>query len=454
MKILHYALGTPPFRRGGMTQYCLDLMEQQIKSNNTVDLIWPGQIYSLSSKVRIKRHKNYLISNDIFCGSIEIINPIPVPLMDGIRKPKHFLILKDIKYFDDFFDENSYDVLHVHSFMGLCEEMLVSAKNHGIKLIFTSHDYFPLCPRCTLFNNGSYCRSEACEKCVVCNKNGLSLIKIFMLQSNLYKIIKESIIIKKLRNSHNNNMYIVSDESSDSDSVNPDSIKQYKIMKKRNCEMLDLFDLIIFNSSGTKLVYQSQGYISKKSIVFPVNNKAICDNKIIRSYSNNKVRFGFMAPLTTHKGYNFIRDASQKLWDEGYKNFEVHYFCDSEKKPYNISHPPYKYEDLNLVMNMFDVAITPSASPETFGFTVLEAQSYGVPTIVSSLVGSKDLIVNGKNGMICEPTSLSLYDKMKKILDNPNILINMNEYIYENIEIMNMEQHSKKIMGLYERQEK
>ena len=44
MKILHYSLGFPPYRSGGLTKFCMDLMEQQIKDGHEVALLWPGAI--------------------------------------------------------------------------------------------------------------------------------------------------------------------------------------------------------------------------------------------------------------------------------------------------------------------------------------------------------------------------------------------------------------------------
>ena len=46
MNILHYSLGFPPFRRGGMIKYCMDLIGEQIKAGYNVSLIWPGEIYN------------------------------------------------------------------------------------------------------------------------------------------------------------------------------------------------------------------------------------------------------------------------------------------------------------------------------------------------------------------------------------------------------------------------
>ena len=50
MDILHYSLGLPPFRRGGMTQYCLDLIAGQVKEGHNVTLLWPGRLYNPSKK--------------------------------------------------------------------------------------------------------------------------------------------------------------------------------------------------------------------------------------------------------------------------------------------------------------------------------------------------------------------------------------------------------------------
>lgn len=46
-------------------------------------------------------------------------------------------------------------------------------------------------------------------------------------------------------------------------------------------------------------------------------------------------------------------------------------------------------------MDQSDVVITPSIWYETFGFTVLEALSFGVPVIVSDHVGARDIVPDG-----------------------------------------------------------
>ena len=57
MKIFHYALGFPPYRSGGLTKFCIDIMKQQKKMGFDVTLIWPGQINIIYKSVQIKKRK-------------------------------------------------------------------------------------------------------------------------------------------------------------------------------------------------------------------------------------------------------------------------------------------------------------------------------------------------------------------------------------------------------------
>lgn len=73
MKLLHYALGFPPYRSGGLTKLCVDLMAQQAEEGHTVAMLWPGQMRFVNQEVAIKKHENVKLSGkDIL--SFEVIN--------------------------------------------------------------------------------------------------------------------------------------------------------------------------------------------------------------------------------------------------------------------------------------------------------------------------------------------------------------------------------------------
>ena len=60
--------------------------------------------------------------------------------------------------------------------MGIHKEFLEVAKSLNIKLVFTAHDFFPICPKVTIFRNGKICDSVGnCKKCASCNSTALSI---------------------------------------------------------------------------------------------------------------------------------------------------------------------------------------------------------------------------------------------------------------------------------------
>ncbi len=111
--------------------------------------------------------------------------------------------------------------------------------------------------------------------------------------------------------------------------------------------------------------------------------------------------------------------------------------------PYIKIHDRYAYTELGEIFDHTDVLVAPSIWYETFGFTVLEALSYGVPVVISGNVGAKDILVQGA-GIVIENIDVhSLYSVLQEI--TPAKLSAMNETIVYRQKIMQIEDMSKKI---------
>lgn len=309
MNILHYSLGFPPFRRGGMTQYCLDLMLEQVKAGHQVSLLWPGRLYDLTQKSKVNEKQKYKLQNDLYCTSYELLNPLPIPLMDGIQDPATYLVKKEKTVYIEFFQKHTFQMLHIHTFMGLPSELIEAAHEVGVKTVFTTHDYFPICPRCNLFHAGKDCQDDKkCSDCVSCNQYGLSFNKMKFFQSELYKRVKESSVIKMLRARHNRKMYDATEQVIESEIIDAKKQKKYQNLRDRNIELLEKMDAVHFNSTNTLWVYKKRGYTGNNANVISISNGAIVDHKRIRKVGSS-VRFGYLGPLTTHKGYNLFKNA-------------------------------------------------------------------------------------------------------------------------------------------------
>lgn len=440
MKILHYALGFPPYRSGGLTKFCVDLMVQQAKEGHTVAMLWPGQMRFVNKKVAIRKHENVEIKgSDVL--SFEVINPLPVSFDEGITDIAAFTKNAGKSVYKQLLDSFQPDVIHVHTLMGLHKSFLECAKENGIRLIFTAHDFFPICPKVTMFRNGSVCDSvRDCEKCSVCNTTALSLNKIKILQSPLYRVLKDSPVVKKLRK-HHRDSYLAEEKMNDS--INSVGVAEdYKELRSYYYSLLKLMDIIHYNSSVTKKVYESFFNLPSSCIVV-ITHSNIRDNRKVKDYSRRSLRIRYLGPQSGAKGYQLLRSALDKLWNMQQKFILDVHFQPVEPAPYIKSHERYSYAELEKIFDETDVLVAPSIWYETFGFTVLEALSYGVPVIISGNVGAKDILAQGAGIVIENITAEKLLNTLQDItLDK---LKAMNRIIVERQTIMRIEDMSRQI---------
>lgn len=396
MKILHYALGFPPYRTGGLTKYCLDLMTFQAKAGNTAGLLWPGEINPFKRQA-VKKRKNYQELE-----SFEIINPLPVALDEGVRNPRLFMSGRDQGVFERFFQEYSPDVLHIHTLMGFSQEILKASKKLGIRTVFTTHDYYGICPKVTLFRHGAPCMEDhGCTDCVQCNQSGLSMKKIAVMQSPLYRALKDIKVVKYLRRQHRIKFF----EESDSTPFKGADYAETELFRKLRSyyiSILEAVDFIHFNSSVAEAVYRR--YLTPKHAkVILISHCGIKDHRRIKNFTGEKLRLTYLAPAKPFKGYYLLKEVLDELWDSGNHRFELRIFSGADNPaPYMIVQNGYQYGELEEIFEKTDVLLAPSIWNETFGFTVLEALSFGVPVIVSERVGAKDLL-NERTGIVCRP---------------------------------------------------
>ena len=391
MKILHYFLGFPPYRTGGLTKYAYDLMCSQIDNGDEVSALWPGMIELKNNRPRIRKQKGISGINNY-----ELVNPLPVPLDEGIKETDAFIKTCDLKIYIDLLENIKPEVIHIHTLMGIHKEFFQAANELKIRIVFTAHDYFGLCPKVTLFKRNDVCDDDhCCNDCVFCNQSALSLKKIWLMQSPLYRNLKNLKFIKFLRNKHRIDFF--NDQILPSQTLLKDvDSKKYVVLRQFYIEMLSMVDCIHFNSTITESVYKRY-FIPENSMVVNITHKDIADNREKNTWSyTGKLRITSLAPAKPFKGFNVMIQALDELWQSGKRDFELKIFCPVPvMKPYiSIQEGGFEYSQLPQIMADTDILIAPSVWYETFGFTVLEALSYGVPVIVSDHVGAKDIVQN------------------------------------------------------------
>ena len=417
MRIMHYFLGFPPYRTGGLTKYAIDIMKGQLEDGHVVMAIWPGKIRIISSKVSVKKRKNlYDIEN------YEIINPLPVPLDEGINSVDKFMKKTDVNIYTSFLEKTKPDVIHIHTLMGLHREFIEAANILKIKSIFTTHDYFGICPKVNLYRNGKACENDhECMDCVSCNKNALPIFKIFLLQTHIYQNFKNSLIIKKIRKIHRSNFFHEERYITINNEETRKKASRYKELRNFYIGILKDISFIHFNSSVTKNVY-NRYFVSKNNKVISITHKDIDDNRgKINTKKSNVIRYTYLGSGKPAKGFDVIRKAFDEVWMEGKHDICLNLFfqISDPAKYMNISVGGFEYSQLLDIFNNTDILLAPSVWYETFGFTVLEALSFGIPVIISENVGARDIVSRG--GIIIEPGSVCELKRIVQKLDMESI---------------------------------
>ena len=187
MRIVHYTLGIYPKRIGGLNRYATDLMMEQ-SNEHEVSVITPGSWKPWSTKVSIRGKGN---NWKIKC--YELRNALPLPLLYGIKKPQDFVNKGIDRFaFEIFLDAVKPEVIHMHTLMGMPEAALKFFKDHGVKIVYTSHDYFGICPKVNLINlNGVLCEGPSPERCAACNEKSPSTFFLRMRNSDLAFISRD-----------------------------------------------------------------------------------------------------------------------------------------------------------------------------------------------------------------------------------------------------------------------
>ena len=132
--------------------------------------------------------------------SYELVNPLPVPLLNGILDINKFIVDCNETDYLSILKKVNPDIIHIHTLMGLHKQALNAAKRLNIRIVYTSHDYFGLCTKVNMVDyTGKLCEAWNSEKCSICNQGALSVNKIKILQSVLYRGLKETAFLKKMR---------------------------------------------------------------------------------------------------------------------------------------------------------------------------------------------------------------------------------------------------------------
>ena len=331
----------------------------QSKNIGGEDIVYEDEVLSLQSELGKENVLSYEVKND-----------------DLTKLKLIFNILFSIKHYKDIKKiviENDINIVHVHNFFPfLSPSIFKAAKKGGAKVVHTLHNYRFWCISGTFYRDGY-------GVCEICTRSR------FSLQGILSKCFRKSLF----------------------QSV----VAQFSFWFYRSSKIFDNIDYFFVLTNFQKEKIKSLGVEERKIIIKPNGFQ------VLESPQNKKDGYIFVGRSEELKGLLVLLDIWSKLDKKfvltiiGTRNNE-----EKLKKYHQCANIIFK-NILNRGDTVSNISkakylIQPSIGYETFGLTIIEAMSYGVPVIGFDIGARRNFIKNNINGFLCEKQKLE--DTIKK----------------------------------------
>lgn len=331
------------------------IIHNKYQSNNIggEDIVYENELSSLQNKLGTENVLSYEVSNDDISK---------IKLIFGIWFSKKYY--KEIR---QIIEENNIDLVHIHNFYPLLTPSIFKAsKDAGAKVVHTLHNYRLWCISGIFYRDGY-------GICELCTQNKFSLKGIFS------KCFRKSMIQSVLA--------------------------QASFWYYRATRVFDTIDYFFVLTDFQKEKVKSLGIDEKKIILKP--------NSLEMSFDIQKEKkdYIYVGRLEESKGiYELL-----KVWNTLDKKYILTIVgggdCEQElKEKYNNKNIIFKgkcsREETLQNISKAKYLIQPSIWYETFGLTIIEAMSFGVPVIGYDIGTRGDFIEDGVNGFLSGRDSL------------------------------------------------
>lgn len=337
------------------------IIHNKYQSNNIggEDIVYKNELESLQKKLGKENVFSYEVSND---------NLSKIKLVFNIWFNKHYYqeVKKIVK-------ENNIDLVHIHNFYPLLTPSIFKAsKDAGAKVVHTLHNYRLWCISGIFYRDGH----GMCELCI---KNKFSLQGIFS------RCFRKSMIQSVLA--------------------------QFSFWYYRSTKVFDNIDYFFVLTNFQKEKIKALGIDEKRIILKPNSLEMTFD--IVKE----KKDYIYVGRLEESKGIYELLNVWKKL-DERFVLIIIgggdieQELREKYSKKNIIFKGKCSREDTLLCVSNSKYLIQSSLLYETFGLTIIEAMSFGVPVIGYDIGTRGDFIQDCVNGF------LSGRDNLKDVIGN------------------------------------
>lgn len=315
------------------------------------------------------------------------------------------------KIFEQFLKkmDNTETVIHFHTWTKSLSSSLYSVTSkYNFKVVVTLHDYFCFCPNGGFYNYKSRlaCKFNPLTRhCLCTNCDSRNYIQ------KIWRCIRQYIF------NHNfwkNNITFIS--------ISEFEEKILKCHLKNNCKIYRITDPVDISKCVIDKINQNNDYV-------------------------------YLGRLSPEKGVDLFCKAIDELNLHGVVLGDGYMLPELKRK-----YPKIKFvgwisnKDKDFFLRKAKCIVFPSLWFETFGLTIAEAKSFGIPCIVADNTAATEQIIDNKTGLVFKNGDL---DSLKHALIKYESIdvLKLHRNIVENLDInaYSINSHISKIISLYKK---
>lgn len=354
------------------------------------------------------------------------VHTFNIPELPDPRELNGLIPPKGIENFMNCVKEINPDVIHFHSFGRAINSFhLRAVKAAKITTVFTPHlgNLFCIKGNLRLYekqNCDGFVDQQRCMKCLLISRGNSS--NFSQASANGINLATSLPFVK--------------------DQV-PPSFFQAKHRKQELKRIAEYSDIIFSIAPWIQKAFKINGISKAKLIPQGVSDIFLQDKPNTLSHKRkSRINFGFIGRMHPSKGFHLLKN----VWDNLDPNSihlhvisnpsggETDYYNSYKNWSLNKSNVTWNealtQEGVSIYLQNIDVLVLPSISNEVAPLVILEAASKNIPVISSDYIAMKDMVIDGKNGLLFENgNEKDLQGKILKILDNPELLENLKKGI-------------------------
>lgn len=390
MKICFITRFYKPYVRGGAEIYVGEIAEKLVDEGNDVVVITPSPerraFVDEVNGVTVYRISPFNIATAYESHERPLYQKIIYHLLDLFNLDSYIKIKRILK-------KENPDIVHIHNYKGLSTSAFKAVSDSRIPIVFTVHDYSPLCIKTNLLNSkGEICRNQR------------SICKF-------YKALQRAFIDTKP-------------------------------------------DIVTAPSKFVIHELKSRGFFENTKIMLLRNAVKLKAHKVDKKYDVLKLLY--VGAISQHKGVHTLIEASRRvegnvqlhIVGEGpiKKELEILAEGDSRIK----FHGFLRGEELENMYRMANLTVLPSIWYDNSPMVIYESFSNSTPVLASRIGGIPELVIDGYNGLLFEPGDVEgLSSLIEKISRDPSILAELERGAYDSCKSYDIDEVIKRLEDIY-----